>query len=575
MVTYAHEGLLTTHDHPTTPMQLALRVQRPEEPARLLSLSRSTPTLIGRGSISDIMLPDSELAPVHSVLAPNSDGTSYTLTDAWSELGTLVGGRAIPRTILKRGDAFTIGEWTITLEDGDGPLERPSTIAPPQSIPYRLVFADNDASAWPISTTSTTTLGRNPFNDIPVTDGYASEYHALLTLDSTTPDQLPLLIDLHSSNGTYVNGRPIHRTHVAPGDVIAIGRFEMELRELEVTAPQKLKRRPHVRRFTPADEALIMPRSILPTLADLLTRKRAAVLQALRTQRAATSAILQRNLRHILANTDLEPFAAEPNPDFFYASRRHVEALNALIAWIQSSRAVAGIDGPPGSGKSLLLACLARHLKYRRPAPVVVQPVGGELRLDALIEATLARAAQVHHGLSVAGRTPLVRWHAAIAELRRRSVLVVFLLDDVPPAPNGILNELVELLDSRAALAATRILVAGPPALRGVIADTALAMHLGLWCHIRGFPPADVPAYLSHCIQVATGLRAHVFTRHAIKEIAEKTRRLPGAINSLAGDALALAADHSLPQVSHDSVSTILDLDGSETHIVPAGNEFA
>ncbi len=111
--------------------------------------------------------------------------------------------------------------------------------------------------------------------------------------------------------------------------------------------------------------------------------------------------------------------------------------------------------------------------------------------------------------------------------------------------------------------------------LRSVIADTPLANHLGLWCHIRGLPPNDVPGYISHRLKVATGLRAHVFTRHAIQNIAEHTRRLPGAINDLAGNALTLAANHGLPQVTHDSVCTIIELDGSETEIVPAGNQYA
>jgi pSer/pThr/pTyr-binding forkhead associated (FHA) protein/type II secretory pathway predicted ATPase ExeA len=533
------------------------------------------PTLVGQSSINTVILPNPEASNVHCLLAPNPDGQSYSLIDAWTELGTCVAGERVTRRSVQPGESFAVGEWTLTIEDGEGPLDSQSTIMPPRTVPYRLVFADEGAVAWPISTASTTTLGRSPFNDIPIADGFASEYHALLALDSRTADQLPLLVDLHSSNGTFVNGRAVHRTHVAPGDVIAIGGCEMELRELEVKPPTRKLGKPHVRLFTPADKAILMPRSILPTLAELLKRKRAAVLQMLRARRAARSAILKRNLRHALIRSDMDPFADEPDPDFFYPSRRHGEAFDALVAWLQNGRPVAGIDGPPGSGKSMLLACLSRHLTYRRPRPVIVQPVAGTLRLDALVEATLARAAEIHGDLSVSGRTALIRWHAAIAELRRRSVLVAFLLDDIAPGASDLIADLVELLDSRPALAATRILLAGPPELRDAIAESPLAERLGVWCHIHGLPLADVPRYISHRVRVATGLRAHVFTRHAVQDIAEHTNRLPAAINEIAGAALALAADHSLPQVSHESVATVIDLAGTDTRIEPAGNEFA
>jgi type II secretory pathway predicted ATPase ExeA len=533
------------------------------------------PTLIGQSSVNTVILPNPEASNVHCFLAPNADGQSYSLIDAWSELGTCAAGSRVTRRTVEQGESFTVGDWTLTIVDGEGPLDPQSTITPPRTVPYRLVFADEAASAWPVSTESTTTLGRSPFSDIPITDGFASEYHALLMLDSRTADQLPLLVDLRSSNGTFVNGRAIHRMHVAPGDVITIGGCEMELRELEVKRPPRKLARPSVRLFTPADKAIVMPRSILPTLSELLKRQRAAVLQTLRVQRAARSAILKRNLRHALVRTDMEPFAEEPDPDFFYPSRRHGEALDALVAWLQNGRPVAGIDGPPGSGKSMLLACLSRHLMYRRPRPVIIHPVSGPLQLDALIEATLARAAEIHGDLPVSGRTPLIRWHAAVAELRRRSVLVAFLLDDIDPDAAELTEGLVELLDSRPALAATRILLAGPPELREVIAESPLAERLGVWCHIRGLPLADVPRYISHRVRVATGLRVHIFTRRAIRNIAEHTNRLPAAINEVAGAALALAADHSLPQVSHESVATVIDLAKTDTRIEPAGNEFA
>jgi type II secretory pathway predicted ATPase ExeA len=59
----------------------------------------------------------------------------------------------------------------------------------------------------------------------------------MLALDPTDDGRMPYLIDLHSTNRTYVNGRAVHRKHVLPGDTIVIGRTRFEIRRLDVSRP--------------------------------------------------------------------------------------------------------------------------------------------------------------------------------------------------------------------------------------------------------------------------------------------------------------------------------------------------
>jgi len=68
----------------------------------------------------------------------------------------------------------------------------------------------------------TTTIGRDITNDIVLEAATVSRYHALLLSDA---DGL-LLIDLESTNGTFVNGAPIQPdepVRLADGDVIQVG----------------------------------------------------------------------------------------------------------------------------------------------------------------------------------------------------------------------------------------------------------------------------------------------------------------------------------------------------------------
>ena len=70
-----------------------------------------------------------------------------------------------------------------------------------------------------------TTLGRRPYNDIVVDSLAVSGEHAVFVLH---PDGVEL-IDLHSTNGTYVNGHAIDSVRLGPEDLIEIGRCQMRL----------------------------------------------------------------------------------------------------------------------------------------------------------------------------------------------------------------------------------------------------------------------------------------------------------------------------------------------------------
>lgn len=67
-------------------------------------------------------------------------------------------------------------------------------------------------------------LGRDPRNDIVLDEGVVSGMHARLVAPST-------IVDNDSTNGTYVNARPVKRQALAPGDHVQLGstvfRFEV------------------------------------------------------------------------------------------------------------------------------------------------------------------------------------------------------------------------------------------------------------------------------------------------------------------------------------------------------------
>lgn len=64
-------------------------------------------------------------------------------------------------------------------------------------------------------------IGRHPDNHIYLSDSRVSRRHAVLDYDRKLKKYL--LIDLQSTNGTYLNDRRIEKGFLSPGDRIRVG----------------------------------------------------------------------------------------------------------------------------------------------------------------------------------------------------------------------------------------------------------------------------------------------------------------------------------------------------------------
>lgn len=70
-----------------------------------------------------------------------------------------------------------------------------------------------------------TTLGRRPENDVVFDNMVVSGHHCAFDLEGVADVYVE---DLHSTNGTYINGKMITRQQLHDGDVIAIGNFRIQ-----------------------------------------------------------------------------------------------------------------------------------------------------------------------------------------------------------------------------------------------------------------------------------------------------------------------------------------------------------
>jgi hypothetical protein len=110
-----------------------------------------------------------------------------------------------------------------TSTNGGGVAEQPETEAGPAG--ELIVSLDGNMICRCPLDREQMLIGRNEHNDVPIVSRYVSRHHALLV---NTADGGAYVVDLKSTNGTYVNSVAIHQHALKDGDVISIGNFRLK-----------------------------------------------------------------------------------------------------------------------------------------------------------------------------------------------------------------------------------------------------------------------------------------------------------------------------------------------------------
>jgi cytochrome P450/NADPH-cytochrome P450 reductase len=181
--------------------------------------------LVGRDPQCDIVINDARVSSHHAVLRLESG--RWVLTDNGSTNGTYAGNRRVDRIEINR-------ECLVRLSDpADGPVLScavsggVSSGAPtPQP---ELASARMPGGAWPLPA-KTLRIGREPDNDIVLSDLSVSSHHAELRNVAGAYR----IVDLGSTNGTFVNEQRVTAALLSDGDMVGLGdsTFRLAGREL-------------------------------------------------------------------------------------------------------------------------------------------------------------------------------------------------------------------------------------------------------------------------------------------------------------------------------------------------------
>ncbi|MGW0759015.1 FHA domain-containing protein [Streptomyces sp. NPDC002814] len=173
---------------------------------------------VGRDPLSDIVIDDARVSWHHAVL--RAEDGHWTLEDEHSTNGTYADGCRIEAGDVGPGCEIRFGNAS------DGPRallvgaaapapERPSAV----SMPSRTGTFRRPTTVRPLPS-RTVRIGRADDNDLVIDDLVVSRRHAELR---ALPDGSYEIADLGSHNGTYLNGLPVTRAPMGPGDIVGIG----------------------------------------------------------------------------------------------------------------------------------------------------------------------------------------------------------------------------------------------------------------------------------------------------------------------------------------------------------------
>jgi pSer/pThr/pTyr-binding forkhead associated (FHA) protein len=217
-----------------------------ESGAEARTIPLSDPCRIGRDEGNEVAVNDSGASRRHCRITRSGDG--WLLEDLQSANGTFRNGERIDKARLADGDEVRIGATTLRFHASDEPaaaaaesdeirLEEPGGAVGSggqgeAQAGFVLLFTAGDKKGERIPLGATrVTVGRKQGNTVVLRDPKVSGVHAEILLEGGRP----VVRDLGSTNGTFLEGKRIEELVLSHGDRLQIGDSELVL--TDVTKP--------------------------------------------------------------------------------------------------------------------------------------------------------------------------------------------------------------------------------------------------------------------------------------------------------------------------------------------------
>jgi DNA-binding NtrC family response regulator len=208
----------------------------------LLRVALSDRTVIGRAPECDVSLPDPALSRLHAIVERRGNG--FHLVDG-SGRGTRVGGAEVPDAPLADGVEIALGSWRALFRASPGPAADETRAsggtqvrggADAERAPAARLRVRSGGRERTVPVTSAgVVVGKDPTCDAPVDDAFVSARHLRIEPRGGRWH----LVDLGSTNGTFISGARVASAELPLGLPVALGDAEIVLEPREAPEPAR------------------------------------------------------------------------------------------------------------------------------------------------------------------------------------------------------------------------------------------------------------------------------------------------------------------------------------------------
>jgi general secretion pathway protein A len=244
-----------------------------------------------------------------------------------------------------------------------------------------------------------------------------------------------------------------------------------------------------------------------------------------------------------------DPFEISPDPFFFYPTPQHMEAIASLYYGVQRHKGFSVLTGQAGTGKTLLVRCLAEV--FNRADVAVAYVFNPQLSAVDFVNYILTDL-----GVSAPSgskSTMLFALSDYLADRHHRGSTTVLIVDEAHLLSREVIEEirlLTNLETPRQKL--LQIILSGQAELDQIIDSpdmTQLKQRIALRCRLRRLQGAEIEAYIVRRLELASGSSQSrtIFSKPAIATIEKYSQGIPRLVNTICENSLVSGYASQLP----------------------------
>ncbi len=254
-----------------------------------------------------------------------------------------------------------------------------------------------------------------------------------------------------------------------------------------------------------------------------------------------------------------KPFKLTPDPDFFYHSSVHRQALAYLTYGLEDKQGFIALTGEVGSGKTTVIQVLLNSLKDTTKVAKINNT--NDLTSLQLLEMIVR-----DFGLTIKGgsKTELLEsLNRFLLEQHALGNYALLIVDEAQNFTTALLEEirlLSNLETSKEKL--LQIILSGQPELAHKLRQPKLrqlAQRITVTFHMTGLDRKETEGYIHYRLQVAGCQNKNLFTPEAIDHIAEFSRGIPRMINNICDAALLTGFVNEKRQIDEAIVLEVIE----------------